>query len=53
MDNLESNYMWGDHQQLQITANRYNLKINILTVYAEGEGSILKEPFIPDPRLKD
>ena len=51
MDNSESNYMWGDHQQLQITANRYNVKINILTVNAEGEGSILKEPFSLDYAL--
>ena len=51
MDYSESNYMWGDHQQLQITANRYNVKINILTVNAEGEGSILKEPFSLDYAL--
>ena len=25
VDDPESNYMWVDHQQLQITANRYNV----------------------------
>ena len=45
--------MWGDHQQLQITANCYNVKINVLTVNHRGEGTILKEPFIPDPRLSE
>ena len=51
VNNPESNYMWGDHQQLQITANRYNVKINVLTIDREGKGSILKEPIVPDPRL--
>ena len=45
--------MWGDQQQLQITANCYNVKINVLTVNQKGEGTVLKESFIPDPRLSD
>ena len=51
VDKQESSYIWGDHQQLQITANRYNVKINVLTIDSEGNGSIFKEPFVPDPRL--
>ena len=45
--------MWGDQQQLQITANCYNVKINVLTVNMKGEGTVLKEPFLPDPRLSE
>ena len=52
-ENPESNYMWGDHQQLQITSNMYNVKINILTINHNGQGSVLKEPFMPDPRLRE
>ena len=39
-ENPESNYMWGDHQQLQITANMYNVKIDILMIDNEGKGSL-------------
>ena len=45
--------MWGDHQQLQITANMYNVKINILMIDNEGKGSTLMEPLVPDPRLEE
>ena len=53
LDNPDSNFMWGDHQQLQITANLYNVRINILTINQDGRGSIMKEPFMPDPRLAE
>ena len=49
----ESNYMWGDHQQLQITANLYNVKINILSIDGEGNGTIQSQPFVPDSRLDE
>ena len=52
VENPESSFMWGDHQQLQITANRYNVKINVLTIDSKGNGTIFKEPFKPDPRLR-
>ena len=51
--NPKSSYMWGDQQQLQITANTYNAKINVLTIDKEGNGTILKDPFVPDKRLTD
>ena len=51
LDNPESNSMWGDHKQLQITANMYNGRLNILTINHDGKGSIVKEPFMPDTRL--
>ena len=53
LENPQSNFMWGDQQQQQITANCYNVKINVLTVNRKGEGTVLKEPFLPDPRLSE
>ena len=53
IENPESNYMWGDHQQLQITANRYNVSINVLTIDMGGNGSILSEPITLDSRLSE
>ena len=51
LNNPQSNYMWGDHQQLQITANRYNVRVNVLSINLQGEASVFKDPIIPDPRL--
>ena len=53
LGNPQSNYMWGDHQHLQITANRYNVRINVLSINLQGEASIFKEPIMPDPRLNE
>ena len=45
--------MWGDHQQLQITSNIYQVKVNVLTIDSQGNGSIMKTPCTPDPALKE
>ena len=50
--NQEACFVWSDHLQLQITANCYQVKVQVLSVNNRGEGSIQKEPFVPDPRLK-
>ena len=51
--NPDAIYMWGDHQQLQITANRYQVRINVLTVDSKGEGTVLRTPISPNPELKE
>ena len=51
--NPEACYMWGDHQQLQITSNRYQVPVNVLTIDSAGNGTVLKEPFTPNPALKE
>ena len=49
----EACYMWGDHQQLQITSNRYQVPVNVLTIDSVGNGTVLREPFTPNPALKE
>ena len=51
--NQEACYMWGEHQQLQITSNRYQVPVNVLTIDSTGNGTVLKEPFTPNPALKE
>ena len=36
--------MWGDHQQLQITSNIYQAKVNVLTIDSKANCSIMKNP---------
>ena len=50
--NQEASFMWSDHLQLQITANCYQVKVQVLSVNSKGEGSIQKDPFVPDSRLQ-
>ena len=50
--NQESSFMWSGHLQLQITANCYQVNVQVLSVNSRGEGSIQKQPFVPDARLK-
>ena len=45
--------MWGDHQQLQITSNRYQVNVNVLTIDSLGNGTIMKSPCTPNPALKE
>ena len=52
-NNPQASYMWGDHQQLQITSNIYQAKVNVLTIDSKGNGSIMKTPCTPDPALKE
>ena len=47
-NNPNSKLMWGDHVQLQITANMYNITTHLLV--ANGDGNVLT--FSPDARLK-
>ena len=47
-NNPNSKLMWGDHVQLQITANLFNLTTHLLV--ANGDGNVLT--FNPDARLK-
>ena len=44
--------MWGDHQQLQITSNRYQVKVNVLSINSQGNGTIMKTPCTPNQALK-
>ena len=43
--------MWADHHQLQVTSNVYNTTVQVLTIDEKGNGSLLPEPFKPDPRM--
>ena len=52
-DNPQASYMWGDHQQLQITSNIYQAKVNVLTIDSRGNGSVMKTPCTPNPALKE
>ena len=45
--------MWSGHLQLQITANCYQVKVQVLSVNSKGGGSIQKEPFIPDNKMQN
>ena len=53
-NDLRSKYLWVDHQDLQVVANIYQMKIHILTVGVEG----MEEPkarwthLDPDRRLE-
>ena len=51
--NPEASYMWADHHQLQVTANVYNTSVQVLTIDDRGNGSLLHQPFTPDPRMAD
>ena len=51
--NPDASYMWGDHQQLQITSNRYQAKVNVLNIYPKGNGSIMNTPCTSDPALQE
>ena len=51
--NPDASHMWADHHQLQVTANLYNTTVQVLTIDERGNGSLLYQPFRPDPRLAD
>ena len=51
--NPEASHMWADHHQLHVTANLYNTTVQVLTIDERGNGSLLHQPFRPDPRLAD
>ena len=50
--NQDSSFMWSGHLQLQITANCYQVNVQVLSVNSRGEGSIQKQPFVPNNRMK-
>ena len=47
--NLKATFMWGDEIQLQITANMHSLRINVLKISPDGEGTL--NIILPDSRL--
>ena len=49
--NPDVSFIWADHHQLQVTCNLYNTIIQVLTIDANGEGSILNEPIRPNPNM--